>query len=183
LSQTLPRRSEEFLVPETFTRDFSAPKIASMIEPSDERIKSALLTTTYMARDSLSMAERQAETRYDQAVKAIAAADRAAKQVLEGIAFIKTAVALTDMTSHLSAGVVRAGAHLKRAACAAEAAAGHIALVRELVRSGDKRDDGEDKERSKQYTIWRNSAKHARQEIHRALAELAEEFPGAYDVE
>jgi hypothetical protein len=159
----------------------SKAKIATMLEPSDERMASALVATVYLARDSLSMSERQADVKYPQAPVAVEGAARGVRHLADGLHFLRAALLLIE--PWYTAGAIRVRSHIALAIHAAEAASGHAALVRELVRSGERKDDAEEKERARQYTIWRNAAKHARQEAHRALAELAEEFPAAYDTE
>jgi hypothetical protein len=160
------------------------PRIASISEPSLGRMASALVLLVYLAREALSVAERSADVDdLDTALERESAVGQALEQVVQAEALLRSAQALH--VPWTTAGIVRSGIHVRRAIHATEALAGHVKLAGEYTRFRvrGKLDDAEEKERKRQHTIWRNSARQARSEAHRALAELTEEFPDAYEVD
>lgn len=150
------------------------PRVAMMADPPDEDRESAIIVAVHTARETLSIVERAAdgtaETYFPALLGKIEAAD----------SLFRTAEALCEeVSAHRTQ---RARQLLQRARERAKAAYHHGQTARSYAELTEP-SSFEAKQRSKTRAILRRATEAAKQEAHRALTELAEVFPDAYDVE
>ena len=148
-------------------------KIAFLADPPVEDRKSAIIVSVHDAREYLSFAERSADggtIYYGEVLSKIRSADD----------LLGTATALCRDVDAEGTETVRE--LLERAREATKAAFHQGSIARSY---GDKQDPSsfERKQADKHRGILRRSAEAAKQETHRALAQLLELFPDAYDIE
>jgi len=152
----------------------SKHRIAYMADPPIEDRQSAIIVAVHTAREYLSFAERAADSAtlyYPEVLAKIRSADD-----LLGTATAICHEVAPDQTA-------RARSLLVRAREAAKAAFHQGELARSYFDAGATEPAFDAKQAKKTRGILRRAAEAARQETHRALAELAETFPDAYDVE
>jgi hypothetical protein len=145
-------------------------RIAYMADPVDDDRKSAIVVAVHTARDYLSIAERSADggtIYYPDVLNKIQGADNA----------LGTAATLcreVDLD-----GTKNARELLARAREATKAAYHQGSIARSYAEKKHP-SDFEERQAKKTRQILRRSAEAARQETHRALAELLDVFPDAY---
>jgi hypothetical protein len=145
--------------------------LATMADPLDDDCAHAAIVLVYRARESLSIAERQAD---------IADIPDPSIGVTELEGALKQLHGAVELTAHLE-GAKQGRLLLGRAIRATEAALGQVHLY-DLYAVAEPT-PLETKQSGHLRGIWRRAAEAARQEAHRALHELTETFPDAYDAE
>lgn len=151
----------------------STHRIASMADPPDEDRKSAIIVSVHAAREYLSLAERAADSGtiyYPEVLSKIRSADD----------LLGTASALCR---EVDATATTAARELLERARESAKAAYHQGTIAQSYAAKEEPSAFEEKQADKTRGILRRAAEAARQETHRALAELADLFPDAYDVE
>lgn len=146
-------------------------KLATMAEPLDDDCAHALVVLVYRAREALSLAERQADV-VDKPDPNVG--------VTELDAARKHLAAALELATNLEP-AKGARLFLNRAIRATEAALGQVHLY--ALYNVEAPSPLETKQLGHVRNVWRRAAESARQEAHRALHELSERFPDAYDTE
>ena len=146
--------------------------IANMAEPLDDDCASALIVLVYRAREALSLAERQADQKEAPLVSVGLLELETAHRHLNG------AFAISQELPHTR----RARTLIDRAIRATEGALAQVRLY-ELYSKTKDPTPLETKQLGHIKNIWRRGAEAARKEAHRALEELAQRFPDAYDTD
>lgn len=150
--------------------------IRSFAEPTPDSYQRAIVAQTFLARDLLGDAERHVNNGQEPEPKI------ATRQLHEAIVYLRGALALLqDYELPQPTSAVAPTRALYRAIFSAEATVAHVALYK----SYDVTDANEleAKQLDLYRGVWRRSARAAKQEAHRALADLVELFPGAYESE
>lgn len=158
------------------------PRVAAIMEPEEQQLRATTVLLAYMAREYLSMAEREAENREPQVARGHAGAKAAMLAIEDAKAVLKSCLAMLRESQPASdPRSISAEQCLERAMHASEATLGHIRLC---IDYDVKRPDKTTSDRWEHFRlVWRRSAQHARQESHRALTELCELFPEAYEID
>jgi len=150
-------------------------RIATMAEPRPEDISRSIVVAAYQAREALARVAR-IDDRASTSAHVLVSEDD-----LEGaLALLQAVCALLDRhrdDRFYAAQTLadRAVASVKSARAAGDVAAGYW--------STDPLTEFDYKQRQRTQRRWQMAAEGARQDSHRLLAELAEVYPGAYDVE
>ena len=141
------------------------PAIASMAEPSLEDVETTIVTATYEARERLSFAEREAS---DGAANAV--------YIQDAYHLLLCAATLAN-----SPALAKARSLLVTAASAAKVAGAHGSLVIDRAAAGLRADPRLAELHARSLTHFARATESARSDAHRALAELAERLPNAYE--
>lgn len=152
-----------------------APRIARMAEPHADDKRCAAIVAVHTAREFMSLVERAADgdrlsighrellTKTDQALHLTGSAWALCEEI-DGVKTQK----VVELLSRCRSAIWATHAHC-------ETKRDYDSILEPTP--------WEQRQASKFAGILRRSAQHARQELHRALAELAELFPDAYDTE
>jgi len=158
-------------------------RIATMTEPDPETVKRSIIIGAYQARESLSLAERVAE----QSDISPSDLSHAQSHILDAQTHLGAALShlrilpLIDRSTYLD--IDGAVTLIRRAIATAKAALAHgeVAASYEPPSLGVSDFDLKMEHRARRH--WFKATQTARQEAHRALAELAELLPDSYETE
>lgn len=176
----------------TSTAEKLRPRIATMASPSPEDEQAAVVVSVFHARELLSSVERaildlketSARVSTSPRYPPLFATLEAATTNLLFAAWLFNALDKKDtctgsgVTTPQSRQTHRIKLSFRRAEAAALAALGHGRLAESYSLF-----TADEKMSLKMHSHWHKATELARQEAHRALAQLAEFFPDAYDVE
>jgi hypothetical protein len=147
-----------------------------MVEPRPEDVDRSLIVAAYRAREALAMAAREAGN-----TPTSVQTRKASYHLNEGLVFLRACrVLIADAAT---------GHPVYQALVLTDRA---IASVQSAIATGDvtatywsepQKTDFEGKQRQRTQRRWQMATEGARQDAHRVLAELAEVYPDAYDVE
>jgi hypothetical protein len=144
-----------------------------MAEPIEDDCAHALIVMVYQARELLSLAEREADVNdHPNAATGGLHLETALRHLNGALAMAMELPTQTRQTR----------AYLDRAIRATEATSGHVKLYG-LYAAIESPTTVEAKQVGQLRNIWRRAARSAKQEAHRALHDLTERFPDAYDIE
>lgn len=156
------------------TKTTSAPRIAKMADPHPDDQRCAAIVAVHTAREFMSLVERSADgTARISSRELLTKTDHA-------LHLAGSAVALCEEIDAVNTQKVIS--ILSRCSSAIWATHAHCETKRDYDAIPEP-SDWERRQATRFGGILRRSAQHAKQELHRALAELAELFPDAYDTE